>query len=33
LTRQVDEDNKEGLFRGFKSLCKKIADIVKEINR
>jgi AcrR family transcriptional regulator len=32
LTRQVDEDNKEGLFRGFKSLCKKIADIVKEIN-
>jgi AcrR family transcriptional regulator len=32
LTKQVDEDNKEGLFRGFKSLCKKVADIVKEIN-
>ena len=31
-TKQVDDDNKEGLFRGFKSLCKKIADIVKEIN-
>jgi hypothetical protein len=32
LTKQVDEDNKEGLFRGYKSLCKKIADMVKEIN-
>lgn len=32
LTKQVDDDNKEGLFRGFKSLCKRIADIVKEIN-
>jgi len=32
LTKQVDEDNREGLFRGFKSLCKKIADIVREIN-
>jgi len=32
LTKQVDADNKEGLFRGFKSLCKKVADIVKEIN-
>ena len=32
LTKHVDDDNKEGLFRGFKSLCKKIADIVKEIN-
>jgi AcrR family transcriptional regulator len=32
LTKHVDVDNKEGLFRGFKSLCKKIADIVKEIN-
>lgn len=32
LTRQVDEDNREGLFRGFKSLCKKIASYVHEIN-
>lgn len=32
LTKQVDEDNKEGCFRGFKSLCKKVADIVREIN-
>lgn len=31
-TKQVDADNKEGLFRGFKSLCKRIASIVKEIN-
>jgi AcrR family transcriptional regulator len=32
LTKQVDEDNKEGLFRGFKSLCGKIAEIITEIN-
>ncbi len=32
LTKQVDDDNKEGLFRGFKSLCKKIASFVSEIN-
>lgn len=32
LTKQVDEDNKEGLFRGFKSLCAKIAGFVKEAN-
>ena len=32
LTKQVDEDNREGLFRGFKSLCKKIAEFVLEIN-
>jgi len=32
LTKQVDEDNKEGLFRGYKSLCKTIADIIKSIN-
>jgi AcrR family transcriptional regulator len=31
-TKQVDNDNKEGLFYGFKSLCKRIASIVKEIN-
>lgn len=32
LTKQVDEDNKEGLFRGYKSLCKKIALYILEIN-
>ena len=32
LTRQVDIDNKEGLFLPYKSLCRKIATIVKEIN-
>lgn len=32
LTKQVDSDNKEGLFRGFKTLCKRIADMVEEIN-
>lgn len=32
LTKQVDEDNREGLFRGYKSLCKMIAELVLEIN-
>ena len=32
LTKRVDEDNKEGLFRGYKDLCKRIAQIVTEIN-
>jgi AcrR family transcriptional regulator len=32
LTRQVDTDNKEGLFLPYKSLCKKIAAILKEIS-
>jgi hypothetical protein len=32
LTKQVDEDNKEGLFMPYKSLCKKVASIVLEIN-
>jgi len=32
LTRQVDVDNKEGLFLPYKSLCNKIASIIKEIN-
>jgi len=32
LTKQVDEENSEGLFRGFKTLCKKIAAFVLEIN-
>lgn len=32
LTKQVDADNKEGLFLPYKSLCKKVAAIVLEIN-
>ncbi len=32
LTKQVDEINSEGLFRGFKRLCHKIAMVVSEIN-
>jgi AcrR family transcriptional regulator len=32
LTKQVDEDNKEGLFKGYKSLCKLIVDLVKKVN-
>ncbi|MDF9796199.1 AcrR family transcriptional regulator [Catalinimonas alkaloidigena] len=32
LTKHVDEDNKEGLFRGYKSLCRLIANLVKEYN-
>ena len=32
LTKQVDDDNREGLFRGYKSLCKKIAGIISQIN-
>lgn len=32
LTKWVDADNKDGLFGSFKSLCKKIANIIEEIN-
>lgn len=32
LTKQVDVDNKDGLFGGFKSICKKIAEWIKQIN-
>jgi hypothetical protein len=32
LTKQVDTDNKEGLFLPYKNLCKKIAAIIQEIN-
>lgn len=32
LTKNVDIDNKEGLFRGYKSLCVTIASYIKEIN-
>jgi AcrR family transcriptional regulator len=32
LTKQVDADNKGGLFLPYKSLCKKVATIVREVN-
>ena len=32
LTKQVDADNKEGLFLPYKSLCKKVAAIVLEVS-
>lgn len=32
LTKNVDDDNKEGLFRGYKSLCVTIASYMQEIN-
>ncbi len=30
-TKQVDEENKDGFFKSYKSLCKKIADIILEV--
>lgn len=32
LTKNVDDDNKEGFFRGYKSLCSTIANYISEIN-
>jgi AcrR family transcriptional regulator len=32
LTKQVDEINKEGLFRSYKDLCYKIALVIQDIN-
>jgi hypothetical protein len=32
LTKSVDQDNQDGFFSGFKSLCKKIAVWVSELN-
>ncbi|MDX5417897.1 MAG: TetR/AcrR family transcriptional regulator [Hymenobacteraceae bacterium] len=32
LTKEVDANNKEGFFLSYKRLCKRIADIVLEIN-
>ncbi len=32
LTKEVDQENKEGFFAVYKRLCKRIADIVHEIN-
>lgn len=31
LTKDVDKDNQEGLFGGFKSLCKKIAKLITDV--
>lgn len=32
LTKEVDADNREGFFRSYKRLCKRISDIITEIN-
>ncbi|SNT02398.1 transcriptional regulator, TetR family [Ekhidna lutea] len=32
LTKNVDQINKEGVFKGYKSLCETIASYMKEIN-
>jgi AcrR family transcriptional regulator len=32
LTKEVDVNNREGFFLSYKRLCKRIADIVHEIN-
>ena len=32
LTKAVDADNREGFFRSYKRLCKRISDIVTEVN-
>jgi len=32
LTKQVDADNREGLFLPYKSLCKKIASVIEEVS-
>jgi len=32
LNRDVDQENREGLFRGYKRLCRGVADIIQEIN-
>lgn len=32
FTKQVDEENKDGFFLNYKSLCKKVANIMLEIS-
>jgi AcrR family transcriptional regulator len=32
LTKWVDQDNQEGLFGGFKSLCKKLGSLISEVD-
>jgi hypothetical protein len=31
LSKEVDEDNKEGYFLGYKRLCKRVAEVASEI--
>ncbi len=33
LTKNVDEDNRDGLFKGYKSLSNKVGDIISEVNK
>ena len=32
LTKEVDIDNREGLFLSYKRLCRRVSDIIREIN-
>lgn len=32
LTREVDEENENGMFRGYKVLVKRVAEVIGEIN-
>ncbi|MFD3000761.1 TetR/AcrR family transcriptional regulator [Pontibacter toksunensis] len=32
LTKEVDDNNKEGFFYSYKRFCKRVAEIIKEIN-
>ncbi len=32
LTKKVDNDNKDGVFLPYKAVCKRIAEIIKEVN-
>jgi hypothetical protein len=32
LTREVDEDNQDGLYKGYKKLVARVADIIGEIS-
>lgn len=32
LTKEVDEENREGLFRPYKQLVERVADVITEVN-
>ena len=32
LSRHVDEENREGLFRSYKRLCRRVADLITEVS-
>lgn len=32
LTKQVDNDNKDGVFMPYKAVCRRIAEIIKQVN-